>query len=209
MNHNHLVHADTIRIRVGGYCSIAQDCVFFLDGNHRTDHASSFPFYELGLNADVRNKNGYSKGVPVIGNDVWIGHGVIILSGVTLGDGCVVGAGAVVAKDVPPYAVAVGNPARVVKYRFDQETIDTLRKTEWWSLPPEDVVRELAPLQHDVRRFAEKAAALRQRLSQPPKKSWFSLFHVFQRIGSMSFMSSMSSLSLRSLRFVWTSRPVN
>jgi hypothetical protein len=73
-----------------------------------------------------------SKGDVVIGNDVWIGTEAVIMSGVTIGDGAVIGARAVVAKDVPPYSIAVGNPARVVKTRFDQKTVNRLLTIKWW-----------------------------------------------------------------------------
>jgi phosphonate metabolism protein (transferase hexapeptide repeat family) len=77
----------------------------------------------------------------IVGNDTWIGHGAIIKPGLTLGDGSVVGSGAVVTKDVPPYAVVVGNPARILKYRFDEETIQKLLKIKWWDWS-EALIRE-------------------------------------------------------------------
>lgn len=73
------------------------------------------------------------KGDTVIGNDVWIGQNVTFLPGVHVGDGCIIGANSVVAKDIPPYSVVVGNPARVVRRRFDDEMIDLLEKLEWWN----------------------------------------------------------------------------
>ena len=69
----------------------------------------------------------------IIGHDVWIGHGVKILGGVKIGNGAVIGTGAIVAKNIPPYAIAVGNPARVIKYRFDEETIKKLLAVKWWN----------------------------------------------------------------------------
>jgi tetrahydrodipicolinate N-succinyltransferase len=83
--------------------------------------------------------NGYveydlDKVKTFIGNDVWVAANSVILKGISVGNGAIIGAGAVVTKDVPPYAIVVGNPARVIKYRFDQETVEFLQKTEWWNL---------------------------------------------------------------------------
>jgi hypothetical protein len=82
--------------------------------------------------------------VPHIGNDVWIGGGVIVLQGTTIGDGAVIAAGAVVTRDVAPYAVVAGVPARVLKYRFSPEQVEYLLRLRWWDLPPAQL-RELAP----------------------------------------------------------------
>ena len=86
-----------------------------------------------------------NRGDTVVGNDVWIGQNATILPGVHIGDGAVIGANAVVAKDVPPYAVVVGNPAVIKKYRFDQETIDLLLKLKWWDKDIEEI-KKLIPL---------------------------------------------------------------
>lgn len=88
-----------------------------------------------------------------IGNDVWIGCNVVVLAGVSVGDGAVIGAGAVVTKDVPPYAVAVGNPAKVIKYRFRTEIIAGLLETRWWDLPVEEIKK--LPLLDPVKCIAQ------------------------------------------------------
>lgn len=116
--------------RIGNYCSIAGDVTIFLGGEHRIDTVASYPFYER--DGIPSAPNAYAKGDVTIGSDVWIGQGVTILSGVTIGDGAVIGACALVARDVPPYAVAVGNPARVVCYRFSKRQIAQLLDLKWW-----------------------------------------------------------------------------
>ena len=91
-----------------------------------------------------------------IGNDVWIGRNVIIISGVKIGDGSVIGAGSVVTKDVPPYAIAAGNPAKIVRMRFDEETIKKLLKIEWWNWSLERVLANLPYLlSNDIAEFVK------------------------------------------------------
>ena len=87
-----------------------------------------------------------------IGNDVWIGRGAIVLSGVTIGDGAIIGAGAVVSKDIPPYAVAVGNPIRIIRYRTTKENIDELLKIKWWNFSIVKI-NALIPHMDNINRF--------------------------------------------------------
>jgi acetyltransferase-like isoleucine patch superfamily enzyme len=120
-------------LSIGKFCSIARDVKILLGGEHRYDWIStySFPDFLDGLDIE-KNDHRVSKGGVTIGNDVWIGFGATILSGVTIGNGAVIGAKAVVAKDVPDYAIAVGNPARVIRQRFDEETVAQLNQIAWW-----------------------------------------------------------------------------
>ena len=127
---------DQCNLRIGKYCSIGQNLTVYSGGNHRHDFVSTFPFKALW---GVGKFNGYSNGDIIIGNDVWIGEDATIMSGVTIGDGAVIGAKSVVSKDVPPYAVVVGNPAKVVKYRFSESAIKKLLKIKWWDWPEEKV----------------------------------------------------------------------
>lgn len=143
-------------VRVGNYCSIANNVAFFVDGNHRVDYASTYPFLERG-GAPRGVKTGWGKGAPRVGHDVWIGNDCTIMSGVVIGTGSVVGAGSVVSRDVPPYAIVAGNPAAVKRYRFSQEIIDQLLQSEWWNLPRDAVLEVLAPLAGDVRAWIEAA----------------------------------------------------
>jgi acetyltransferase-like isoleucine patch superfamily enzyme len=127
---------------IGKFCSIGERLRIYLGGNHRTDWFSTFPFMSFH---DVFPEAKYIQGHPVsngdiiIGNDVWIGDDVTIMSGVTIGDGAVIGTQAVVAKNVPPYAIFVGNPARLARYRFDDAIIKRLLELRWWDWPLERI----------------------------------------------------------------------
>ncbi|MFH1425975.1 MAG: CatB-related O-acetyltransferase [Candidatus Kerfeldbacteria bacterium] len=120
-------------LRIGKFCSISREVDILLGGNHRVEWISTYPLHHLAdckdsLTADPIQTNGDIT----IGNDVWIGRRAIILSGVTIGDGAVVGAGAVVTKSVEPYTIVGGNPARVIRKRFDDSTIAKLLELRWW-----------------------------------------------------------------------------
>jgi len=119
-------------LKMGAYCSIAVGVKIFLGGGHRVDWVTTYPFSVFWKSASSITGHPKSKGDVIIGNDVWSGTEAVIMSGVTIGDGAVIGARAVVARDVPPYSIAVGNPARVVKTRFDAKTIDRLLSVKWW-----------------------------------------------------------------------------
>jgi acetyltransferase-like isoleucine patch superfamily enzyme len=126
-------------LTIGKYCSIGSNVTIFLGSEHRTDWISTYPFPFLW--EDARGIKGHpaTKGDVVIGNDVWIGYGTTILSGVEIGDGAAIGAGSVVIKSIPPYAITAGNPTRVIRYRFDEETIERLLKIKWWDWPDHQV----------------------------------------------------------------------
>jgi acetyltransferase-like isoleucine patch superfamily enzyme len=133
-------------LRVGAFCSIADNVQIFLGGNHRTDWITTYPF--SAFRPDARRFAGMpqTKGDIVIGNDVWIGDGATILSGVTIGDGAVIGARAVIAKDVPPYAVMIGNPARLLRRRFTEPQIEQLLRLAWWNWPDAKIDRAMPHL---------------------------------------------------------------
>ena len=136
------------RLTIGRFCSIADRVDILLGGGHRVDWVSTYPFAAMdGLWPGVEAPGDYhvSRGDVVIGSDVWLGSGCMILSGVTIGHGAVVAARAVVSRDVPPYAVVGGVPARIVRYRFDPPTVAGLLETAWWDLDPAAVGR-LVPL---------------------------------------------------------------
>ena len=132
------------KLKIGKFCSIACGAKFiFTSANHSLKSLSTYPFpiffEEWGLDVKNIREAWDNKGDIVIGSDVWIGYEAVILSGVTIGDGAVVGARAVVTKDVPPYTVVGGVPARPIKKRFDEQTIDRLLKLRWWDFDKEKI----------------------------------------------------------------------
>ncbi len=136
------------RLIVGAYCSFADGIEVLLGGNHPTDFVTTYPFFgfpDLWPGAPTPPGFPFAKGDVVIGSDVWIGSRATILSGVTIGHGAIVAARAVVTKDVAPYTVVGGNPARELGTRFDAPTIAALLETAWWSLP-RHTVAGLVPL---------------------------------------------------------------
>lgn len=133
-------------LKIGNFTSIAEDVTILLGGNHRTDWVTTYPFPalpEAWPEASTITGHPQSKGDVVIGNDVWIGFGVTILSGVTIGDGAVVAAKSVVTKDVPPYAIVGGVPAKVLKHRFSTEVIAKLLKLQWWNWKDKKIKKQL------------------------------------------------------------------
>lgn len=119
---------------IGRFCSIAHYCQIGLP-----EHPLAFVSTSPNTYSDLQEPWRDISSPPVIGNDVWIGSGVFILQGVTIGDGAVVAAGSVVTKDVPPYAVAAGLPAKIVKMRFTEDKINYLLKLQWWKFPLEQI----------------------------------------------------------------------
>ena len=122
-----------VPLKIGKFCSIAQGVTILLGGGHRPDWITTYPFSYIF--DEFKNTPGLpaTKGGVVIGNDVWIGMNTLILSGIQIGDGAIIGAHSVVTKDVEPYTIVAGNPAKVIRKRFDQETIDALLRIKWWN----------------------------------------------------------------------------
>jgi len=143
-------------IIIGEYCSIATECLFFVgrQGRHPTDTMTSYPIGMLISEDTKRNNNVAKVFMPKmqppsvlrtsnldleIGHDVWIGTRVIVMAGVKIGTGAVVGAGSIVTRNIPPYAIVAGSPARIIRYRFEPDIIERLLSSKWWELSPEQL----------------------------------------------------------------------
>ena len=140
-----IIYAD-----IGDFCSIAGDVIIGM-GTHSLEYISSSPIFTEVNNSIKRTwvkktlVNPYKR--VVIGNDVWIGNRAMIMGGVVVGDGAVIGTGAIVTKDVPPYAVVVGVPAKVMRYRFHREQIEKLLNNPWWDFPEQKLKERISLFQ--------------------------------------------------------------
>lgn len=126
---------EDIKIKIGRFCSMSYGLKLFCGGNHYAKHISTYPFGKIFKghllipdNLDVV----YTNGDLIIGNDVWIGRDVTIMSGITIGDGCVIATNSHIVKDLEPYGIYGGNPAKLIKRRFSNEIIDELLEIKWW-----------------------------------------------------------------------------
>ena len=140
------------RLIIGKFCSIACGAKFlFNSGNHKMASLSTYTFPLFFEEWDLEKENVAQawdqKGDIIIGNDVWIGYEAVILPGVTIGDGAVIGCRAVVTKDVPPYTIVGGVPAKPIRKRFDEETIKELQKIKWWDWPEEKIAGKIPAIQ--------------------------------------------------------------
>ncbi|MGN0606895.1 MAG: CatB-related O-acetyltransferase [Oscillospiraceae bacterium] len=141
-------------LQIGKYTSIAENVLFMIDINHDYLSLTQGCISEFSkLKSKRRLKH---KGEIIIENDVWIGHGATIMNGCTVHNGAVIASDAVVTKDVPPYAIVGGNPAKVIKYRFSQEIIEKLLKISWWNWSSEKLLAAHDDMIDDVEKFAEK-----------------------------------------------------
>jgi virginiamycin A acetyltransferase len=137
------------KLHIGKFCMIASGVEFIMNGaNHLANAVSSYPFAIFGDDwaHAMEGKTYPQKGDIVIGNDVWIGYQATILSGVTVGHGAIIGSKSVVASDVPPYSIVAGNPARIIRKRFDEETIEKLLALAWWDWDLEKITKNVAHL---------------------------------------------------------------
>lgn len=144
-------HFDFIgdQLIIGKFCMIASDVTFIMNGaNHVSDAVSAYPFAAFGQGWEhaMDGKTYPHKGDTVIGNDVWLGYKSVIMSGVNIGDGAIVAAYSVVTKDVPPYAIVGGNPARIIRKRFTEEQIKQLLALKWWDWEIEKITANVQRL---------------------------------------------------------------
>ncbi|MCG8331174.1 MAG: Vat family streptogramin A O-acetyltransferase [Chitinophagales bacterium] len=144
-------HFDFIgdKLIIGKFCMIASDVTFIMNGaNHLTDAISTYPFaiFGNGWEKAMEGKSYPTKGDTIIGNDVWIGHKVTIMPGIKIGDGAIIATNATVVKDVAPYSIVGGNPAREIRKRFSDEEIAHLLDIKWWDWEPEKISQNLHKL---------------------------------------------------------------
>lgn len=149
----HYPECNNDRLIIGKFCSIACGAKFLFNAaNHTLGGLTTYPFpiffEEWGLSADVSDIASAwdNKGDIVVGNDVWIGYKAVIMSGVTRGDGAIVATGAVVTKDVPPYTIVGGVPAKPIRRRFDDDTVKRLLDLRWWDFPEDKIKRNVSAL---------------------------------------------------------------
>jgi virginiamycin A acetyltransferase len=143
------------RIIIGKYCSIASGVTIFVGGNHSIDSVSTFPFDNRFLGRLNPSRSYRTTRNTEIGHDVWIGYRAHIGGGVQIGSGAVVASRAVVFTDVPPYAIVVGNPARVTKYRFSEHLVERLLRIAWWDWPEEKVRENIEWFYRPTAQFVE------------------------------------------------------
>ena len=144
----HLYEWNGDKLIIGKFCQIASGVEFVMNGvNHQMNSVSTFPFYTLeGWDMELPASSDLPlKGDTVIGNDVWIGQNAVILPGVHIGDGAIIGANSVVGSNVKPYTIVIGNPAKVLRKRFDDELIELMLKFKWWDKSIEEI-NDLIPL---------------------------------------------------------------
>lgn len=132
-------------LKIGAFCSIAANVDIFLGGHHHIEWITTYPFPTMLAESVLIPQYGFSRGNVVIGSDVWLCSRCMVLSGVSIGHGAVISAGAVVTRDVEPYSVVAGNPARHIKWRFDEPTRIALVGIAWWDWPTDEIAKQ-APL---------------------------------------------------------------
>lgn len=144
---NVLYHYGPEKLVIGKFCALASGTRFLMNGaNHAMRGPSTYPFPIMGEpwapNFDLLAANP-NRGDTVVGNDVWCGYRSMVLPGVRIGDGAIVGAGALVTADVPPYGIVGGNPARLIRFRYDDAEIAQLLELAWWNWPIETITRQV------------------------------------------------------------------
>lgn len=137
------------KLIIGKFCMIASDVTFIMNGaNHLSDAITSYPFAIFGKDWSeaMKDKTYPHKGDTTIGNDVWIGYAATIMPGITVGDGAIIASKSVITKDVEPYSIVGGNPAKLIRKRFSEEKISSLLTMQWWNWPIEKITRNVENL---------------------------------------------------------------
>ncbi len=152
---------NVVHMLVGNYCQIADETEFAMGMNHAFTGVTAYPFGNVWgySKEDWKQRCLANRQQLIIGHDVWIGFGATIIKGVKIGNGAIIGSGAVVTKDVPPYAIVGGNPAKIIRYRFSPEIIEALDKIKWWYWPLEKVKANrqyMENVEEFIARFGEK-----------------------------------------------------
>lgn len=162
-------HEPQTKLIIGNYSAVAG--THLLGGQHAIKHVASYPFrIHWGLPGAGKDGNPAPRGDIVIGSDAWVTFGTWVLSGVTIGDGAVVATGSVVSKDVPPYAIVGGNPAKVIRYRHSEEQIAALLEIKWWDWPEEEIRAAVPYLANeDIDAFIAYAREQKPHLWQPAR----------------------------------------
>lgn len=169
---NHVTHHYEFlndKLIIGKFCQIGAGVEFIMNGaNHLMSGLTTYPFNIFSKDLNQKSpslKKLPFKGDTILGNDVWVGQNVTFLPGVKIGDGVIIGANSVVASDIPPYSIAVGNPCKVIKKRFDDETIEKLLKLKWWDYPIEIIEKNIDKL------FESNIVSLIESLKEDGEKS--------------------------------------
>lgn len=143
-------HHDKVKLVFGKFCAIAAETRFIMTGDHKLDAISTYPFpiFKNGWEKAFNVEDLPVKGDIIVGNDVWFGYDSLVMNGVTIGNGAIIATRAVVVKDVPAYSIVAGNPAKVVKMRFDAPTIERLQRIAWWDWDIQKISRNLKTICH-------------------------------------------------------------
>jgi virginiamycin A acetyltransferase len=150
---DNVIFAHSCKLIIGKFCQIAYGTKFIMsDANHQMSGFSTYPFFIFAKGSNTCPEWGNypldlpNQGDTLIGHDVWFGHESTIMPRVTIGNGAIIGAKAVVTKDVPPYAIVAGNPAKVIRERFSKDITKALEKIEWWNWPYEKITRNISAI---------------------------------------------------------------
>lgn len=155
---------DDLHVEIGRFCSISYGLKIYTGGNHRKDWITTYPFGHIPPSSkSIAPVSGHpqSNQPVIIENDVWIGRDVTLMSGVTIGNGAVIAANSHVVRSIPPYAIAGGNPARILGYRFNELQIKQLLNLKWWNLPDEKIYESIEilcapPTEQSIRKLTDR-----------------------------------------------------